>query len=261
MIRCAIDERSRNGYILVVRIIRIVGCVLMGALLLTCSAKKEVLVPVLLDYQLDYPDDARRQGMEGIVHVKVLVNRSGRAEEVTIAKSSGNYLLDSAAVRTAKTFVFSPAVVGETAMQTWVRVPIEFKFREVDYTEWLAQVEILQQRIDRTKNQDTIEELYEIYRQMIFSPWDVRDLAFNQYIRSVVVDRAAAVWEGHWSIYPARVVLFVDIINRYPDSFTALRARADLNRFLEQEKINMRHNLDAVRADTLISRIKRAVEY
>lgn len=199
--------------------------------------------------------------MEGTVHVKVLVNRSGRAEEVSIAKSSNNMLLDSAAVRTAKTFVFSPAVVGEEKLQTWVMVPIEFKFREVDYGEWFAQVEVLQRRIAKTGDQEAIEELYELYRQMIFSPWDVDDLDFNQYIKDIVAERAVAVWESHWSVYPARVVLFVDIINRYPDSFTALKARADLNRFLEQEKIKMRLSLGAVRTDTLMSRIKRAIDH
>jgi TonB family protein len=236
-------------------------CAVLGVSIISCSAKKPLLVPVLLDYQLDYPDEARRQGIEGTVHVKVLVNRSGRTEEANIAKSSGNFLLDSAAVRTAKTFIFSPAVVDEEKMQTWVMVPIEFKFREVDYGEWLAQVEVLQRRIAKTNDQGAIDDLYELYRQMIFSPWEVDDLDFNEYIKEIVVERAAATWENHWSVYPARVILFVDIINRYPDSFTALRARADLNRFLDQERIKMRHCLDAAEADTLVNRIRRAIEY
>jgi TonB family protein len=244
----------------VVGIIKALGCVLMGLLILSCPARKDLLVPVLLDYQLDYPDEARRQGMEGTVNVRVLVNRSGRTEEVAIVKSSGNLLLDSAAVRTARTFLFSPAVVGENEAQAWVMVPIEFKFREVDNVEWLTQVEVLQQRIQKTDDEGAIEELYEMYRQMIFSPWDVRDIAFNQYIRDVVTERAARVWDNSWALYPARVVLFVDIINRCPDSFTALKARADLNRFLEQEAVNMRRHLGEDRADILIARIKEAIE-
>jgi len=231
------------------------------ALLFSCSAKKEVLVPVLLDYDLDYPDEARRRGAEGTVHVRVLVNRSGKAEEVMIAKPSGNFVLDSAALRTARTFRFSPAVLGDEALQTWVMVPIEFKFREVDYAEWFVEVEILQRRIERKYDRDAIEELYELYRQMIFSPWEVKDLEFNDYISAVVIERAARVWDDYWLVYPARVVLFVDIICRYPDSFTALKARADLNNFLEQEKIQMRHNLDPSGADTLINRILEAVKY
>lgn len=241
-------------------ILKTLGCILMGILILSCPAKKDLLVPVLLNYRLDYPDEARRQGMEGIVHVKVLVNRSGRTEEVVIMKSSGNLLLDSAAVRTARTFLFSPAVVGENVAQSWVMVPIEFKFREVDYFEWLTQVEVLQARIDKTGDQDAIEELYEMYRQMIFAPWDVWDIGFNEYIKDVVTKRAASVWENCWAQYPARVLLFVDIIDRYPESFTSLRARADLNRFLEQEAVKMRAELGEARADTLITRIKDAIK-
>ena len=220
-----------------------------------------MLVPVLLDYDLYYPDEARRQGMEGTVHVRVLVNRSGRSEDVMITKSSGKYLLDSAAVRTAKTFVFSPAMLAEKAQKTWVLVPIEYKFLEVDYEEWLADVEILQQRISKRYDKAAIDELYVLYKQMIFSPWDAKDIGFNDYIREVVVDRAAQVWRGYWLVYPARVVLFVDIINRYPESFTALKARADLSNFLDKEKIVMRQTLDPEQTDTLVNRVMKAIEF
>lgn len=216
---------------------------------------------MLLDYELYYPDEARRQGIEGTVHVRVLVNRSGTAEDVVIAKSSGRPLLDSAAVRTAKTFEFSPAVMGEKKTKSWVLVPIEFTFQEINYEEWLTEVEITRRRIEKTYDRDAIAELYELYKQMIFSPWEVQDLEFNYYVKEVVVNKAAAVWDGYWSAYPARVLLFVDIINRYPDSFTALRARADLGDFLETEKITMRHTLDPASCDTLLNRIDEAIKY
>ncbi|UCF70269.1 MAG: energy transducer TonB [candidate division WOR-3 bacterium] len=237
-----------------------VVCAVFCVLLFSCATKREMLVPVLLDYDLDYPDEARRQGMEGTVYVRVLVGRSGKASNAMIAKTSGNQILDSAAIRTARTFRFSPAMAGEEVLQSWVMVPIEFKFREVEYTEWFAEVEVLQKRIERQYDREAVDELYELYRQMIFSPWDVRDVEFNEYVKAVVVEGAAKIWESYWSVYPARVVLFVDIITRYPDSFTALKARADLNNFMEQEKIKMRHSLDPVRTDTLINRILEAVK-
>lgn len=234
-----------------------VSCIL----LLSCPTRRDVLVPVLLDYDLYYPDEARRQGMEGTVHVRVLVNRSGEAEDVVVLKSSGSYLLDSAAVRTAKTFVFSPAMTGEKVQKTWVLVPIEFQFRDIDHEEWLAEVEMLQRKISKKYDKGAVEELYDLYRQMIYSPWDAQDVEFNLYIREMVLDAAAWVWEGYWSDYPARVVLFVDIINRYPDSFTALKARADLSNFLDKERISMRHALDPEKTDTLVNRIMKAIEF
>lgn len=233
------------------------GCLL----LLACPARRDVVVPVLLDYHLHYPDDARRQGIEGTVHVRVLVNRSGRSEEVLVAKSSGSYLLDSAAVRTAKTFLFSPAILEEEAQRTWVMVPIEFKFREIDYEEWLADVQIMQRKISKKYDKDTVDELYDLYKQMIFSPWDANDIEFNNYIREMVVERAGDVWQGFWTVYPARIVLFVDFINRYPDSFAALKARADLSSFLEKEKVAMRYAMDSARADTIVNRIMGAIEF
>jgi TonB family protein len=231
------------------------------ALILFCAVKRETVVPVLLDYDLYYPDEARRQGMEGTVYVRVLVNRSGKAEEVVVAKSSGSYLLDSAAVRTAKTFTFSPAMMGDEALKAWVRVPIEFKFIDVDYDQWLAEVEVMQRRIEKRYDDGAIEDLYDLYRQMIFSSGESPDFEINEYIRAVVVERTALVWQGYWAVYPARVVLYVDIIVRYPDSFTALKARADLGKYLELEEIAMRHILGSDRADTLVNRITEAIEY
>lgn len=231
------------------------------AALLSCSGKRDVAVPVLLDYRLDYPEEARRQGMEGTVHVRVRVNRRGRVEEAAIARSSGNCLLDSAALRTAQTFRFSPAVKDEQAIPSWVLVPVEFRFRDVDRTEWLFEVGQLQRRIGQGHDPAAIEQLYELYRQMIFAPAEAAGLESNRFIREVVTDRARQVWDGYWSLYPARALLFVDIVDRYPDSFTALVARSDLTRFLEQEKISMRHGLGAVRADTLLQRIREAVRF
>jgi TonB family protein len=220
-----------------------------------------MVVPVLLDYNLYYPDEARRQGMEGTVQVRVLVDRNGRVEDVAVQRPSGSQLLDSAAVRTAMTFVFSPAMLGDVAQKTWVLVPIEFKFRDIDYEEWLAEVEMMHRRIAKKYDKEAVEQLYDLYRQVIFSPWDVNDLEFNDYIREIVVARAARVWSGFWSLYPARVILFVDIINRYPDSFTALRARADLSRFLEKERTVMRLALSPAQADTIVNRIMKAIEF
>ena len=240
---------------------KLVLTVAFCALIVFCAVKRETVVPVLLDYDLYYPDEARRQGMEGTVYVRVLVNRSGKAEEVIIVKSSGSYLLDSAAVRTAKTFTFSPAMIGEEVLQAWVRVPIEFTFRDIDYDQWLAEVEVMQRRIEQKYDDDAIEDLYDLYRQMIFSAEEGQDFEVNDYIKIAVVERAALIWEGFWRVYPARVLLFVDIITRYPDSFTALKARADLGKFLELEEIAMRHVIGPHQADTLVNRITEAIEY
>jgi TonB family protein len=230
-------------------------------LFLCCAGKRDMVVPVLLEYRLDYPEEARRQGMEGTVQLRVLVNRTGRVEEAGVAVSSGNFVLDSSALRTARTFRFSPAMRDEKALQVWVLVPVEFKFRDIDRASWLLEVKALQRRIDRAYDAAAVEHLYELYRQMIFAPSEATDLESNRFIKEVVAERTRAVWDGYWSLYPARVALFIDLVNRYPDSFTALVARSDLARFMEQEKIRMRYGLGADQADTLVSRIQEAIRH
>lgn len=46
----------------------------------------------------EYPDDAVRNGAEGIVRVAFILNASGRPAEIGVVRSSGNTSLDEAAV-------------------------------------------------------------------------------------------------------------------------------------------------------------------
>lgn len=73
-----------------------------------------------------YPDDARRQGEQGRVLLRVFVNAVGAVEQVALRKSSGHPSLDQAALETVKTWRFVPAGRGTEAVAAWVVVPISF---------------------------------------------------------------------------------------------------------------------------------------
>lgn len=74
-----------------------------------------------------YPAAARRNGEEGTVTLRVLVNAEGAPREVALERSSGSSLLDAAALATVKTWRFSPARRGGEAQEAWVLVPIIFR--------------------------------------------------------------------------------------------------------------------------------------
>lgn len=74
-----------------------------------------------------YPPLSRRLGEEGKVILRVLVSPGGTAETVEIKTSSGSPRLDEAAAGTVRQWRFVPARRGETALQSWVLVPIIFK--------------------------------------------------------------------------------------------------------------------------------------
>lgn len=74
-----------------------------------------------------YPAVAARLGLEGTVLLRVRVLSSGRVESVQVQKSSGSQPLDDAALLTVKKWLFTPSKRGDTPIDGWATVPIEFK--------------------------------------------------------------------------------------------------------------------------------------
>lgn len=77
-----------------------------------------------------YPPLSRRMGEEGKVILRVSVNSQGGADQVEIRSSSGSQRLDESAVNTVKHWKFIPAKRGDSAVQSWVLVPIVFKLEQ-----------------------------------------------------------------------------------------------------------------------------------
>jgi len=74
-----------------------------------------------------YPVLARRRGEEGKVLLKVRVSAQGEALNIAIAKSSGNELLDGAAVEAVTRWRFVPARRGDEPVESSVIVPMTFR--------------------------------------------------------------------------------------------------------------------------------------
>lgn len=75
----------------------------------------------------DYPPIAQDQGWEGHVLLRVHVLANGTPDSVEVKTSSGRRLLDDAALAAVRRWVFVPAKRGDTAVDGWVNVPIDFK--------------------------------------------------------------------------------------------------------------------------------------
>ncbi|MFN4325449.1 MAG: energy transducer TonB [Azonexus sp.] len=77
-----------------------------------------------------YPPLSRRMGEEGKVILRVSVTPQGTADSVEIRTSSGSQRLDEAAQKTVRHWKFIPAKRGDTAVQSFVLVPIIFKLEQ-----------------------------------------------------------------------------------------------------------------------------------
>jgi protein TonB len=78
----------------------------------------------------DYPDSARREGREGSVLLRVLVDEQGRSKKIEINSSSGSQALDHAAMEALRRWRFHPARYRDQAVESWLRVPIEFRLAD-----------------------------------------------------------------------------------------------------------------------------------
>lgn len=74
-----------------------------------------------------YSRKARLLRHEGLVKLRVLVSTLGAAQEVLVRTSSGSSFLDDSAVDTVKKWKFTPAHRGDSPVESWVVVPINFK--------------------------------------------------------------------------------------------------------------------------------------
>ena len=74
-----------------------------------------------------YPELARKAGIEGTTVIKALVDIDGSIIEAEVLKSSGNQMLDQAALAAARKAKFTPAKQRDKYVRVWVSIPIKFR--------------------------------------------------------------------------------------------------------------------------------------
>lgn len=80
--------------------------------------------------QPDYPEIARRAGVEATVWVNILVDKRGKPKKAVVVKEDGAGIFNEAAVSAAMKYQFTPAVMNSGPVQVWVS--IKFKFQLIN---------------------------------------------------------------------------------------------------------------------------------
>ncbi len=79
--------------------------------------------------KLEYPRAAVEAGIEGKVRLKVMVTESGTVAEVTVAQSSGDRRLDSAAIDFVKGWRYKPAVQDGKPRRVYTYAAVAFELK------------------------------------------------------------------------------------------------------------------------------------
>lgn len=86
---------------------------------------KEEGLRSFLAQNIQYPPEAKEQGISGKVYVKFVVNEQGETENVSVARSA-HPLLDAEAVRVVKLLEWKPGKKRGKKVKVWYTVPINF---------------------------------------------------------------------------------------------------------------------------------------
>ncbi len=77
--------------------------------------------------QAEYPEKARKAGIEGQTVVYALIDTNGSVADVRVLKASGNADLDRAAAAAAREAKFRPARQHDKPVRVWVSLPFRFR--------------------------------------------------------------------------------------------------------------------------------------
>jgi periplasmic protein TonB len=80
---------------------------------------------VALQKSIEYPEMARRAGIEGKVIVRVWIDKKGEPKKPEVLKSDSK-LLNDAALKAVMKAVYSPAVQNKQPVGCWMTIPIKF---------------------------------------------------------------------------------------------------------------------------------------
>jgi protein TonB len=77
----------------------------------------------------EYPAIAREAGVSGLVVAHLLVGRDGHVLDVRIDENHSIVMLNEAALRAARQWVFTPALANNKPVAVWVAVPFNFRLQ------------------------------------------------------------------------------------------------------------------------------------
>jgi protein TonB len=79
----------------------------------------------------EYPELAVRAELEGVVWVKILIDKEGKPQKAVVVKSSAEIFNDPA-IAAAMQYLFTPAFMNRGPVKVWVSISFRFQLNDVN---------------------------------------------------------------------------------------------------------------------------------
>ncbi len=89
----------------------------------------EIRPQVIKQIAPEFPEIARRAGVEGTVWVNCLVDKNGRVKKAIVMKSD-NPIFEEPAIEAARQWLFTPAIMNNGPIAVWATVPFKFQLNK-----------------------------------------------------------------------------------------------------------------------------------
>lgn len=117
------------------RVVRAAAMGLMAGAMLACTPSAPPATPVVASMPVravrtpppTYPDALACEGVGGLVELTLTINANGRVGNVGLRQSSGQRLLDEAAVAAVRDWEFAPATRAGQPIPATISVPMNFR--------------------------------------------------------------------------------------------------------------------------------------
>lgn len=128
----------------------------------------------------EYPPQLREAGIGGTVQVHFFIDTRGEVQRTLIARTSGSPALDSAALRAARRFQFTPALNLDEIVPVWIAIPLTFQSSETDEEDPEDRADPDTQGEPAAQEVSAADPLADLMQAPTFTPYTVRPDLVNE---------------------------------------------------------------------------------
>jgi TonB family protein len=210
---------------------------------------------------LYYPKLAQENSYAGTPKVLLSISHTGMVDKVSILKSSGNGILDSAALNYCRNFVFYPALRNGNAINSRMAIDVKFTFTDKKWNadKYAENVNDLydQLRLAPPDEKNSIKkDILEMHNEYIENMKDI--INYNVFIKRVISPSLSSEWDKDWDSWPLSFLLYYDFMQRFPDFNNMTDARDRFNNSLRSDVEYIK--VTAVRNQNLLMEKERLLE-